>query len=424
MALTVRDIMELPCGQKMTLLAGAGGLDRPVVTVEIADYEFDPDVGYDAAAEMDPDGFIITSFLFAKDDPELILRSVRQMSEIGMACIAFKRIIYEELPAEVIAFAEANNFPIFAMEKDLWFEKITFEIMYAVQFDDRVYLSEEKIDSMLSGSMNRSELDIILKGISLKLQRYVAAVYITGGGLGNRLDTGRILRSFYSLKGFHSKGLLVPFGNGLFLITTSPQGDHKSHNVIRREAMELLGIEASAAVGMSDASTGARDASTGARDASAGARDTLGMMSGVTAGMSDVHEYTHLDQAFRESWHCCIASAVRGKPFEHFGKTGIYRMLLPALDHDETTAFATSLLQTLASSADLLDTAQEYVASGGDVAKTAASIHCHQNTVRYRLNRIRQLTDLQDETDSELYLQLKTAIIIERAKAVIALWRG
>lgn len=71
--------------------------------------------------------------------------------------------------AEALAFAEANNFPIFAMEKDLWFEKITFEIMYAVQFDDRVYLSEEKIDSMLSGSMNRSELDIILKGISLKL---------------------------------------------------------------------------------------------------------------------------------------------------------------------------------------------------------------------------------------------------------------
>lgn len=256
-------------------------------------------------------------------------------------------------------------------------------------------------------------------------------VYITGGDLGNRLDTGRILRSFYSLKGFHSKGLLVPFGNGLFLITTSPRGDHKSHDVIRREAMELLGIEASAAVGMSDASSGARDTLGRTRDASSGARntlgrtcDTLGMMGGVAMGMSDVHEYTHLDRAFRESWHCCIASAVRGKPFEHFGKTGIYRMLLPALDHDETTAFATSLLQTLASSADLLDTAQEYVASGGDVAKTAASIHCHQNTVRYRLNRIRQLTNLQDETDSELYLQLKTAIIIERAQAVIALWRG
>ena len=78
MALTVSDILELPCGQKMTLLAGGGGLGRPVVTVEIADYEFDPDVNYNAAVGMDMSGFIITSFLFAKNDPSLILKSIKQ----------------------------------------------------------------------------------------------------------------------------------------------------------------------------------------------------------------------------------------------------------------------------------------------------------------------------------------------------------
>ena len=106
MALTVRDVLDLPCGQKMNLIAGKNGLDRTVVTVEIADYEFDPDVEYDASAEMESNGFIITSFLFAKDDPSLILESVRQMYDIGMACVAFKRIIYDELPPEAIAFAD------------------------------------------------------------------------------------------------------------------------------------------------------------------------------------------------------------------------------------------------------------------------------------------------------------------------------
>ena len=144
MALTVKDILELPCGQKMSLVAGGGGLNRPVVTVEIADYEFDPDVNYDASVGMDANGFIITSFLFAKNDPSLILKSVKQMQENGMSCVAFKRIIYTELPAEVIAFADKNDFPVFTMENDLWFENIIFDIMYAVQFDDKVYLSEEK----------------------------------------------------------------------------------------------------------------------------------------------------------------------------------------------------------------------------------------------------------------------------------------
>ena len=377
MALTVKDILELPCGQRMTLLAGERGLDRPVVTVEMADYEFDPDVEYDAEAEMDPNGFIITSFLFAKDDPALILKSVRQMYEIGMAYVAYKKIIYQELPPEVIAFANEKGFPIFSMEKDLWFEKITFEIMYAVQFDDKVYLSEEKISSILSGRMDRSELDIILKGISLKLQPYISVVYITGSSL----DPDRILRSFYLLKGFHSKALMVRFEEGLFLIITSSRSDKESHALIRQEAIGLLGIGGD-----------------------------------VLMGMSDVHGPSDLAQAFRESRQCCIASAAEGRTFDCFGRTGIYRVLLPALENRETTAFAASILEALEESPDLLETARAYADAGGDVAKSAAAIHVHQNTVRYRLGRIRERTGLLDETDSELFMQLKAAIAIERAK--------
>ncbi len=380
MALTVKDILELPYGQKMTLVAGGGGLNRPVVTVEIADYEFDPDVNYDASVGMDANGFIITSFLFAKNDPSLILKSVKQMQENGMSCVAFKRIIYTELPAEVIAFADKNDFPVFTMENDLWFENIIFDIMYAVQFDDKVYLSEEKIDSMLSGTMTRSELDIILKGISLKLRPYVSVTYVSG----DSLDAGRILRSFYLLKGFHSKGLMIRYGDGLFLITTSARKDHKSHVLIRQEAFDLLGIPED-----------------------------------VSMGMSDVHHNTSLDRAFRESRQCWFASAAVEKNFDHFGQIGICRVLLPALKEEESVAFAKEILDSFAGNNDLLETASEYAATGGDIAKAAERLHCHQNTIRYRLGRIRELTGLQDVTDSELYLQLKTALIIDRAKAMI-----
>ena len=379
MALTVKDILELPCGEKMTLLAGKKGLDRPVVTVEIADYEFDPDVNYDAAFGMETDGFIITSFLFAKNDPSLIIKAIKQMYDIGMSCVAYKKIIYDELSPEVIAFANEKSFPIITIDNDLWFENIVFDIMYAVQFDDKVYLSEEKIDSMLSGNMNRSELDIILKGISLKLRPYVSAVYIAEASL----DAGRILRSFYLLKGFQSKGLMVRYGDGLFLITTSSREDHRSHDLIRREAFELLGI----------------------------AEDT-------SMGMSDVHQKTALDSAFREGWQWYISSVVEMESCDCFGRTGICRVLLPALDNEESIAFATDFLSVFADKTDLQETAQEYIRNGGDITRTAADLHCHQNTIRYRLGRIRELTGLQAVTDSELYLQLKTALLIDRAKAL------
>ena len=148
MALTVKDILELPSGQRMKLLAGGKGLTRPVVSVEIADYEFAPGIKFVPEAnfnlqdDMEPGCFIITSFLFAKDDPSLILSSIEIMERMEMAGLAFKQIIYDQLPTEALAFAEKKNFPIFSFSKDLWFENIIFDIMYAVQFDDKVYLSE------------------------------------------------------------------------------------------------------------------------------------------------------------------------------------------------------------------------------------------------------------------------------------------
>ena len=386
MALTVRDILELPSGQKMTILAGEKGLDRPVVTCEIADYEFDPDVGYDAAVGMETNGFIITSFLFAKHDPSLILTSVKQMYEIGMSCVAYKKIIYDELPSEVLAFANDNDFPVLSMENDLWFENIVFDIMYAVQFDDKVYLSEEKIDNMLSGKMTRSELDIILKGISLKMRKYVSVVFISG----DSIDAGRILRSYYLFKGLQSKGLMVRYGQGVFLITTSTKSDHKTHDLIREEAFEVLGIDT----------------------------EKSATSETFVTGMSDVHEAAHLDRAFRESWYCYIASCIEQKPLHRFGKTGIYRVLLPAIGNDESGAFAKDILDAFAVNEDLVETAGTFVKNCGDIVQTSAMLHCHPNTIRYRLKRIRELTDLADTTDSELYLQLKTALAIAGAKAI------
>lgn len=386
MALTVKDILELPSGQKMQLLAGRKGLNRPVVSAEIADYEFAPDlvlapgVSFDLNEALDPGSFVITSFLFARDDPSVIVSAVKTLEQMGVAALAFKRIIFDELPGEVLTFADSRGFPILAFGQDVWFEHIIFDIMYAVQFDDKVYLSEEKIDSMLSGSMNRSELDIILKGISLRLRDFVSVVFISGAGV----DAGRILRGFYLLKGFHSRGLMVRYGDALFLITTSSRGDHRSHDLIRREAFESLGI----------------------------AEDT-------PFGMSDVHGPAALDRAFRESRQCWTATSIEGRCFPRFSETGIFRVLLPAFANEESKAFADGLLRAFADNADLRGTAEEYAAAGGDIAKTSASLHCHQNTVRYRLGRIRKLTGLQDVTDSELYLQLKTALVIDRAGHVL-----
>ncbi|MBQ1471760.1 MAG: helix-turn-helix domain-containing protein, partial [Eubacterium sp.] len=48
---------------------------------------------------------------------------------------------------------------------------------------------------------------------------------------------------------------------------------------------------------------------------------------------------------------------------------------------------------------------------GGDIL-TAAALHCHANTVRYRLARMKELLGSPDRTDHELFRDLAVAYMV------------
>jgi DNA-binding PucR family transcriptional regulator len=69
------------------------------------------------------------------------------------------------------------------------------------------------------------------------------------------------------------------------------------------------------------------------------------------------------------------------------------------LDHDRRTG------------SDLVTTLQEFLDCSGSWSRTADALHLHVNTVRYRIERVEQLTDrdlsqLEDRVD--VFLALKS----------------
>lgn len=80
-------------------------------------------------------------------------------------------------------------------------------------------------------------------------------------------------------------------------------------------------------------------------------------------------------------------------------RTYAQRVLGPVLDHDRRTG------------ADLITTLQEFLDCSGSWSRTADALHLHVNTVRYRIERVEQLTDrdlsqLEDRVD--VFLALKS----------------
>jgi sugar diacid utilization regulator len=84
-----------------------------------------------------------------------------------------------------------------------------------------------------------------------------------------------------------------------------------------------------------------------------------------------------------------------------FEETGAYRLLLPAMSEDpaELQRFYEETVAPLVEydeqyETDLVHTLESFLDSDGNVARTAEKLFTHRHTVRYRLERVRDLTGL------------------------------
>lgn len=99
-----------------------------------------------------------------------------------------------------------------------------------------------------------------------------------------------------------------------------------------------------------------------------------------------------------------------------FDELGLYRIFGPGGDYREAELFVREWLGTLldydaAHHADLVQTLTQYFDCGGNYDGAAAALSIHRSTLRYRLQRIRDISgsDLSD-VDSRLNLQVATRV--------------
>ncbi len=107
---------------------------------------------------------------------------------------------------------------------------------------------------------------------------------------------------------------------------------------------------------------------------------------------------------FRAGQEALLAANVAeagGSETLSFEDTGAYRLLLPAMcdDPGELRRFYAETVEPLAKydeqyETDLLNTVDTFLAADGNVAGTAQRLFTHRHTIRYRLERVKDLTGL------------------------------
>ncbi|MEA2444752.1 MAG: hypothetical protein QOJ12_2044 [Thermoleophilales bacterium] len=146
------------------------------------------------------------------------------------------------------------------------------------------------------------------------------------------------------------------------------------------------------------------DGELGRRVAAAVLRELESGLPGFTLSLAisrPAADAVDLHRAGAEALLAANVAVAQGEQMLAFEETGAYRLLLPAMSedpgelqrfHDETVAPLVAYDEQYET--ELVKTLESFLEADGNVAKTASTLFTHRHTVRYRLERVRELTGL------------------------------
>jgi sugar diacid utilization regulator len=121
----------------------------------------------------------------------------------------------------------------------------------------------------------------------------------------------------------------------------------------------------------------------------------------VVARSRRTQDPVDLYRAGKEALLAANVAEAEGHALLAFEDTGAYRLLLPAMSEDpaELQRFYEETVAPLVAydeqyETDLVETLETFLDADGNVAGTAARLYTHRHTVRYRLERVRDLSGL------------------------------
>ena len=376
----LKDIMKLPELSGFRLIAGDGGLDKEVNATEIIDFEFADGIEFSREEMFYGNSIGLSSLMFARSDASMILSAVKQLDDMGVTCLCYKPIFYKELPEEVISYAESRDFPIYEITDDAFFEDIVLAVKKEAGMDMTEREVEEAFEKVLQDRIGETEGERLRHMVLPKSGEYLQAACFEGkadkGGMPDPFDRDHMVRYIRRLTldpKYSDRVTFVRFRNGGLAFLARDKADGGDMDILLKDAATISGLPIEEAV----------------------------------TGLSSVYEKSQFERTVREAFWALQTARIREEKLVKYRNMGVYRLLAPEMSSgtlkDSAEDFMKPLLKEDEDIRNLLMTAREFVVSGFDLNVTAEKLFCHKNTVRYRINRIHEMTgpDLDEENFRE-----------------------
>lgn len=370
MSVTINDILSLPSFKDASVLAGAEFLDNEILQVSIAD---SPITELDYVVSQRGD-FYLSGFYFAKD-------SIKSMYEFLDALIVTKASglclldeYIKELPGEIVAYCDRNRLPVLLVGADVPYAFMIKEIMEMIIFDGQNMLLSKKISSLISGTLDDRHKLMTLKEINPHFQNYISAVYILLPAGADSAKSAAIADFFNS----RIDSFAMAYEGGFLGLIT--------YNAFPRSALldkkidyyveHITSVCPDAVVGVSRANNKLIDAAASINQA----------MAAAETGLNNRPNH-------KGNGHIV-----------YYNNLGILKLLLLLSGHHELEDFYHEILDPVLSydeknGSQLFETMCEFLEQKRDYKATAKKLYVHENTVRYRIAKVKELLEALDIAD-------------------------
>ncbi|WZL73832.1 PucR family transcriptional regulator [Clostridiaceae bacterium 35-E11] len=381
MWITISEALKLDTFRSFQLVAGKNGLNNKFKKVGILDWE----IGQKIEGQFGREELILSSFLGARNNVDLLFESIKNLIEDEVSGLGIKNIYFKEIPAQIIDYADKKKFPIFIFDNSVFVEDIITEVRDVIRNKENYQLLQSKMDAILAEDMSNRFVKETALELNPVFKENFIAVFCQEKQHEDDTNIIHLLEDVKKCKTIDPYTFISKYRDGIFIIYSF---DRVNKNKIIKNIdrlMSEIGID----------------------------REKFYI------GISNDHHLNELNIGMKESLYAVEVCEIEKKDQTFFKNIGVYKILMPFMDKTWIHRFCNEIIVPLQKydeqyHTEILNTVICYVENDGNVKKTSEALIQHENTIRYRINKVKELLHMGDLNGS-FYEQLFIAIKIYKA---------
>jgi Regulator of polyketide synthase expression len=384
MFITVKDALKLPSFSTAKVAAGEAGLRRRIYrvsVVECPEFPLDVDIaGRDNLLFSDGE-FLITSFYAIKDNSDMLLQTIKLYNQFNSSGICIMERYYREIPQAVIDYANSNDYPIITVSRTTSYGEMISDITKAIYTRYNQQTACDVLDQILGGDNSYEKVKKLAYTLNAHFRNNIAAFCIKCESVDisiiNRLN-------------------IIP---GLFCVNYYDKiiALYSSSKAIKKAGIENV------------------------KKAITEVFSSYKMAYHI--GIGNIYsELYYLKDAIENASIALNLCQVMNKMSMAYDDIGLYKLLMKIPGRDVLKEYYDGIVNPvlqydMENKGNLFDTMMCYVENNGDYKKTASELYQHENTIRYRMAKIKALLNREDndlQFSEDISLAYKLHMVLKR----------